>query len=105
MITTIILIFTLTIFAIYSIRIIFSGQYYGFILFFVSILSIYLVLNPDIAGLIANYFGVGRGADLLLYLSFATGLLLYLRIQIKIRSLNKSITNLARYIALNSNKK
>jgi|LakMenEpi03Aug12_release.lakeMendotaPanAssembly.Ray.scaffolds.fasta_scaffold1816192_1 hypothetical protein len=105
MITTFILIFTLSIFSIYSIRIVLTGYYYGFIMLFISILSIYLVLNPDIAGLLANYFGVGRGADLLLYLSFATGLILFLRIQIEIRSLRKSITELARYIALNSNSK
>lgn len=100
MIVVIILISTLSIFTVYSIRLMLTGYFYGFILLLISLLSIYLVLNPNIAGLMANFLGVGRGADLLLYLSFALGIILFLAIQLKIRRLNQSLTELVRYIAI-----
>ena len=101
MIVTIILILTLSIFAIYSIKLISLGYSYGFLLLIISAISIYFVLNPKLTGILANYLGVGRGADLLLYLSFCVGIILILALSIKIRNLNKCITDLARYIAIN----
>jgi len=60
----------------------------------------YLVWQPDHANLVAHLLGVGRGADLLLYLwiilTFSVILLLYL----KIVEMNQMLTEVARRLTL-----
>lgn len=98
---SLLLIINISILLIYSIKIISNGLFYGYIIFILCCLAIMTVIFPEIAGYLANALGVGRGADLLLYLSFMIGLLLMLAIHVKITNLNKKITDLARYIAKN----
>jgi small membrane protein len=64
-------------------------------------MAIILVIFPNLTLLLAGIFGVGRGADLLLYLCFVIGLLLYLSISVKLRKIQLTQTELIRYISLN----
>jgi hypothetical protein len=61
----------------------------------------YFVWQPDHANVVAQVLGVGRGADLLMYLwvviTFSVMLVLYL----KIVEMNRMLTQLARRLALN----
>jgi small membrane protein len=67
----------------------------------VALFGIYLVWMPDEATHIARFVGVGRGADLIMYvwilISFAVWLLIYL----SMREQLQLITALARNMALN----
>lgn len=99
MIVTIILTLTISLLSVYSIKLIINGLYYGFILLILSILAIILVIFPNLTLVMANIFGVGRGADLLLYLCFVIGLLLYLSITVKIRKIQLMQTKIIRFIS------
>lgn len=67
---------------------------------FFSCCSIYFVLLPAHSTVVAEFFGVGRGADLLLYLWFAIGSLFIFFLTVQIKSLNENLTNLSRFIAI-----
>jgi len=69
------------------------------ILFFILI-GIILVLAPDLTTAIANMLGVGRGADLIMYLGLLTLSFFCLLLYARIRELESSITELVRLIAL-----
>ena len=105
MIVGAILVLTLGLMLIYSFKLIQNGILVGILLFVISIFCIVIVLFPSLSGLIANFLGVGRGADLLLYMSFVIGLILFIALQIKIRKLETAITKLARHIAINQSSK
>lgn len=60
------------------------------------ILGLVFVIFPDLTSKIANIIGVGRGADLLLYLSIIGGLFLFLSLYLKIRQLQREITRFVR---------
>jgi hypothetical protein len=66
----------------------------------VSAMGLYFVWLPEQATTVARYVGVGRGADLVLYvwvvLSMAIGLNLHLKLNAQLRV----ITDLARHVAL-----
>jgi len=71
----------------------------------IPISGILVVLYPDITIFIANYLGVGRGADLIFYLGFNfvlfAGILFYLRykqLKIKLTQLSREITLLKKEI-------
>src|SRR5215510_4204222 len=63
-------------------------------------IGVYFVLQPDHANAVAHLVGVGRGADLLMYLwvvvTFSAVLVLYL----KIVEMSRMLTELARRLAL-----
>jgi small membrane protein len=65
-----------------------------------GLVGLYFVWLPDHATVIANWLGVGRGTDLLIYvwivLSFAVGL----NLNFKVRAARREITELTRAIAL-----
>jgi len=68
-------------------------------LFFWIILWLALILFvvlPGTAGLLTNFFGVGRGVDLLIYLSIILLFYLIFKIYVKIDNLNKEITKVVR---------
>lgn len=85
---------------IYSLKLISNGHITGIIIGIFATISSVIVIIPEIAGFLANIFGVGRGADLLLYLSFAIGMILFLHLISKIHTQDKKITELARFIAI-----
>lgn len=65
------------------------------------VLGAYFVVAPEQATAVAHTLGVGRGTDLILYtwiiVTFAIILVLYL----KVVAMNRTITQLARSLALN----
>lgn len=73
---------------------------YRLALLLLAIIGILLVLRPQISQQLAEWLGVGRGTDLVLYLSTVTllsgGVMLYSRI----RKLEEQQTALIRKIAL-----
>ncbi|MCC7460958.1 MAG: DUF2304 domain-containing protein [Gammaproteobacteria bacterium] len=66
----------------------------------VSIGGIALVLAPDSATRLAQYVGVGRGADLVLYCWIVVSLIVSLGLYLRIVKLHEAITLLARDAAL-----
>jgi small membrane protein len=58
------------------------------------------VLFPDLTTAIAHRLGVGRGTDLLLYISLIGGLHAILLLYLRTRDLERKITEQARAIAL-----
>jgi hypothetical protein len=65
-----------------------------------SLTCILVIAIPGIGVFLARFFGVTRGTDLLLFFSFILGLIAGLAIHVKIRNLDRDITNLVRYIAI-----
>jgi hypothetical protein len=70
-----------------------------FILVFVTILLVF-ALNPDLSTQIANYFGVGRGADFLFYISHLLLFFIAFRFYLKHRFLNERLNRLVQQLAL-----
>ena len=68
------------------------------VLIFIS--ACYFVLNPDSTTKLAVWLGVGRGTDLLLYLSLITFSYLLLLLYAKIKNQEKQLAELARKQAL-----
>ncbi len=72
------------------------------ILFSVIAVGFVFVWIPDITNSIARMVGVGRGADLIMYIWIVLNLLFILRLHIKLREQSEALTQLARLIALNN---
>ncbi len=68
----------------------------------VAMAGIYLVLFPTYATVLANYLGVGRGADLITYCWILISLAISLNLQFKILELQSNVTDLTRELALTS---
>jgi small membrane protein len=73
------------------------------ILSVVIIIGVLLVLFPDWSIIVANKLGVGRGVDLIFYLSILIFWFIVLRLYTRIRKLEQMITQLARKEALENN--
>lgn len=58
------------------------------------------VWMPNITNRLAALVGVGRGADLMMYLWIVLNLLLIIRLHIKLREQSEAMTQLARWISL-----
>ena len=63
--------------------------------------GIALVILPEMATGLAHLVGVGRGADLLMYISLMGIMFLLILIYSRLRELEANITHLARDIAIN----
>ena len=59
-----------------------------------------VVIFPDFASRLAGRFGVGRGADLVIYVSIPALFYAVFRLLIKTERLNRELTNLTRALAL-----
>lgn len=70
------------------------------LLFAIVLTGYVFVWFPDITNRIASLVGVGRGADLIMYLWIILNLLLILRLHIKLREQSEAVTQLARWISL-----
>ncbi len=68
----------------------------GFLFFVAFLMGIF----PDATSAVANFLGVGRGADLLFFISIAILFLLVFIIYTKLVSFDRKYTKLARVIAL-----
>lgn len=58
------------------------------------------VWNPELTNRVAHAVGIGRGADLLIYLWIVLSLFVALRLHLQLRAQHESITLLARALAL-----
>jgi hypothetical protein len=65
-----------------------------------SIVGIVFVLVPEVTNRLAHFVGVGRGADLILYCWLLISLVISVNLQLKILSLQRNITDIARVLAL-----
>lgn len=63
-----------------------------------------VVWQPRLSTEIANLVGVGRGADLIMYVSVAVLFYLIFRISVRIEKMEKNITKVVREIALRNPK-
>ena len=87
--------------AVYGTRLIFDGsRFFGITLLILTTIGIPLVLFPQSANSIANALGVGRGADLLVYVMFCLLVTLILVIHVLLRQVNRRLTLIVRAQAL-----
>lgn len=70
-------------------------------LFVIVVAGLVFVWFPNITNRIAKIVGVGRGADLVMYVWIVVNLLLVLRLHLKLRDQSEILTKIARRIALN----
>jgi small membrane protein len=66
----------------------------------VSLAGFYFVWLPSHATRVAEFVGIGRGADLILYVWACISLVVLLNLHLKLRSQQELLTQLARSIAL-----
>ena len=67
---------------------------------FTALAGIYFAWRPDDLSTIAHLIGVGRGADLLLYIWVVVSFLAIVALMLRLRALREQITLLARHAAL-----
>lgn len=58
--------------------------------------TILVVLWPNSVSVLANYLGIGRGADLVLYASLALIFYILFKLNIKIENMNRDVTKVVR---------
>ncbi len=63
-------------------------------------LAAIVVFLPDITFRLARFVGIGRGADLVVYVSLALLFFIVFRLTVKFEHLNRDITKLTRKLAL-----
>jgi hypothetical protein len=69
---------------------------------FVSCTGLYLVWMPSHASHLADWAGVGRGVDLVIYVWVVISLLVILNLHLKLRAQMELITSLARSVAIDN---
>jgi hypothetical protein len=67
-----------------------------------SLAGLYFIWVPSHSTRVAEFVGVGRGADLVLYLWVCISLIVLLNLHLKLRTQHELITKLARTIAMAS---
>jgi hypothetical protein len=95
----ILILFLLVIAIVYFLRLR-NKTYDRLIVLFIILGGILLVLMPDLSAEIASIVGVGRGADLLLYLGLVGLLFICLLLYSKVRELEAALTDVVRGIAI-----
>ena len=63
-----------------------------------------IVWIPNITNIIANFLGIGRGADLIFYVSIIVLFYLIFRIYIKLEKIERNITKVVRRDAIDNEK-
>jgi len=71
-----------------------------FLWIFFWLVSLVVVLSPSVADLAAYSVGIGRGADLVIYISLALLFFFFFHLLVKIEKINRDITKLTRKISL-----
>jgi hypothetical protein len=95
----ILLLFGLILFVFYVIKI--RKLVFDRIIFIIgAVVGILLVFFPGISTVVANWIGIGRGADLVFYLFIIVSLFYFVSVNAEIRNLRKQITELSRSLAL-----
>lgn len=80
------------------------SQAIAYFLIALSVCGLFFVWQPEVANSLAHAFGIGRGADLLLYSWFLVSSSIMLLLNIKANKLHQELTDLARSIAINNAK-
>ncbi len=70
------------------------------VFFLLIVVAMLMVLRPDWANGVANYLGVGRGADLVTYLGISGLAFLWLGLYTRQRDLDVRLTELARRLTI-----
>lgn len=65
-----------------------------------AVAAVVSILNPELTSTVANFVGVGRGTDLLLYLLTAVFLYVVAGFYLKFRDVERQLTVLARRLAI-----
>lgn len=71
----------------------------------VFIVAIIGVLYPQLTSQVAEFLGIGRGADVVVYFSIAILFYLIFRLTIVIEEIHSDITSVVRELAINNAKK
>jgi len=71
------------------------------VILLLSGLAVFFILDPQYTNILAHKLGVGRGADLVFYISILFFLFLILKLFARIRRLEKTVTELVRQLAKN----
>jgi hypothetical protein len=77
-----------------------KSPYFFYTLTILILMGIYLLWNPIDATRLANLIGVGRGADLLLYVWVVMSFLIIINLHHKLRQLMEFVTILSRKIVI-----
>ncbi len=64
--------------------------------------GIFLILFPNITSRIANFMGIGRGTDLVVYLFILISLFLFVYVMSILKRLEQKITAVVRYNAIDN---
>lgn len=72
----------------------------SFVMFIVAVAGVVLVLFPRLSTEAANMLGVGRGADLVMYVFAVIGFVLLGNLHLRMRAINEVTTELARTLAI-----
>lgn len=70
----------------------------GWVIFWLA--AAYVVIRPETASAVAALFGVGRGADVVVYLALVAAFYLIFRLFAKIEDLDRQLTKITRAEAL-----
>ena len=66
----------------------------------VWIVAGFIVIRPDLTGVVARWVGIGRGADLLLYCSVVVMMIGFMMVYVRLRRLRRDLTLMVRELAL-----
>ncbi len=80
-----------------------KNEFIFWVILWVAVIIVSLI--PTITGPISNVFGIGRGMDLIIYISIIILFYLIFRLYVKLESIEKEITMVVRRIALNKKSK
>lgn len=72
---------------------------------FISCASIFFIFQPERTNDVANFLGVGRGADLVMYVGMVYIYLLVSLLYLRYRKVKEQVTKLSREIALLNSKR
>ena len=73
---------------------------------FIWIIALLIIISPPITTKLASFFGIGRGVDVIIYISLTLLFYLVFRLYVMIEDLRHQITYVVRHLALhNSSKK
>lgn len=67
--------------------------------------ALVFIFFPDLTSSLAHRLGVGRGADLVFYISIVIFWFVIIKLYVRIRKLEKTITDIIRKDALNTNER
>lgn len=76
------------------------SRFIAYSLFGLALIALYFIWNPEQTNNFAHALGVGRGADLLLYLWFLVSSFMLLLMNLKCNRLQQELTETVRHIAL-----